>query len=302
MIRQTGPIVVACDFSESADEAIRQAHAIALDEGAPLVVCHVIPRPIQMHALFTELNMRDLDNLIERQVGLGDKLAARVQELTGRGDDDIEIAMESGEPYVEIVRKAEDLHARLVVIGNRGATGLDRLLLGSVSEKVVRYAHAPVLVVRRPEGKKLVVAATDLSDPATPAVEAAARYAEKRDSKLTLLHVVDIEPSPAALALAPLGAAPPVPTKETVNAVRDAARSTLENLLARFRCQGEVQIEQGRAAEAIVEFATETECSLLVVGTRGRTGLGHLTLGSVAETVIRDAPCSVLAVRLAKEG
>jgi nucleotide-binding universal stress UspA family protein len=131
---KTGPVIVASDFSPAADEAIRQAHERALATEQRLMVVHVVPRSIQMHAFFPQVNPLAIDDILERQKALGPKLVERVSSLTGRAEADFDVALEAGEPYLEIVSKAEDLGASLIVVGNHGASGFDRILLGSVSE------------------------------------------------------------------------------------------------------------------------------------------------------------------------
>jgi nucleotide-binding universal stress UspA family protein len=83
---------------------------------------------------------------------------------------------------------AEEIGADLIVLGARGATGLKRLLLGSTAEEVLRHAHCPVLVTRWPASSGPVVAATDFSDPALPAITAAATAASRMGAPLAFVH------------------------------------------------------------------------------------------------------------------
>ena len=90
---------------------------------------------------------------------------------------------------------------------------------------------------------------------------------------------------------------PPVP-HTVADELRADALTRLQACLRRFHAEGERQVVDGLAAPAIVKVARELPAELVVVGTRGRTGLSRLTLGSVAEAVLSSAPCSVLVVRL----
>ena len=165
----------------------------------------------------------------------------------------------------------------------------------------MRHAHCPVLLARPGPQSGRLLAATDLSDPALPAVAAAAEWARERDQRLTIAHSIEWGP----LIVAPeLGVwkTPPVSLGETEKAAeRDKAREHLIDALARFGAEGEPAIEEGPAPEAILRLARELPAELLVMGTAGRTGLSRMLLGSVAEAIARDAPCSVLVVRL-REG
>ena len=176
--------------------------------------------------------------------------------------------------------------------------GLRRMQLGSVAERVVRYAHCPVLVVRRVQETGVMLAATDLSDPSVPAVEAAVRLARELKLRPTLVHVAEL-PSHLLSGFAPLGPIPSVPDEETLQQVRTAALTLLEDLLSREGIEGEARVlSHHNPAACIVSQADDIGAELVVVGTHGRTGLARMTLGSVAEQVVGQAHCSVMVVRL----
>src|SRR6185437_12328429 len=115
---------------------------------------------------------------------------------TGRDLSAFRVVVDTGSPDAGIVRVADEVRATLVAVSNRGATGLDRLLLGSIAARVVRYAHCPVLVARPHEKTGRVLAATDFSEAARPAIALAAQEARRRGARLTLLHSLDVMPSP----------------------------------------------------------------------------------------------------------
>lgn len=106
----------------------------------------------------------------------------------------------------------------------------------------------------------------------------------------------------AAAAGGMFGLLPALPSAEVKQELRNALHTTLEGAMAQVGAVGEARVLDGSAATAIVGCAEELEAALIVVGTHGRTGLARLALGSVAEHVIRNAGCSVLAVRLAERG
>lgn len=291
-------VLVATDLSEAADEAIRQGHERALHDGGELVVCHVVPNLLRSSPLFPQQANEAMAGLLETEQQAARAVELRVVALTGRPLDGFRLHVETGAPDAGIVRAADEVRATLVVVSSRGTTGLDRMLLGSVASRVVRYAHCPVQVARPHAKTGRILAATDFSDPSLPAVAAAVEEARARAARLTLLHSIDVAPSPAVGWGAPFGASWVVPPKELIDEVRQSAESALRGTLERFGVEGDILATEGDAATAILEAARTLPAELIVLATRGRTGITRMVLGSVAERVVSIAPCSVLAVRL----
>jgi universal stress protein A len=141
-----------------------------------------------------------------------------------------------------------------------------------------------------------ILVPTDFSSPSDAALEYARILAAKFGSALRILHVID-DPS-ASSDFVGDGFAPS--TDEIRNALVVHARKRLDhlmNLVDRSRYHAHVDAVLGMPADAIVDYAGATGTSLIVMGTHGRTGLAHLLMGSVAEQVVRTAPCPVLTVR-----
>jgi nucleotide-binding universal stress UspA family protein len=294
---QTRPVLVGTDLSEPSDAAIVCAHTRAERANAPLVVMHVLTYAPALTPLFPMQYSGTAHQLVALEQQLRQELAQRVEQLTGRGPDSCQVIVEFGHPYAALIERAEKLQASLIVVANRGASALERLLLGSVAEKVVRHAHCPVMVLRPGNDTGPVLAATDLSDAALPAVEAAAQEARQRGLRLTLMHDLDLWPGLSS-AFAPLGPIPFAPDADTVEQVRQTAFNLLSAILERLNVQGDVRVtREGNPAAAILRTASELDASIVVIAARGRTGLARLALGSVAETVVRHNHCSVLAVR-----
>ncbi len=295
----SGPILVATDLSDSADEAIRQADQIARSNGRELRALYVIPGGIQTHPLFPQLNQQDATEFVAIERAFGEQVSDRVRNCIGR--DSVRVHVDFGDPYAVIVRKAEELGASLLVIGESGATGLKRVFLGSVAEKVVRTAHCSVLIARRSsDGGGVVLAATDLSDPALPAVKSAAVEAAARGLPLLVMHNVDLWPS-LVPGMALIGPIPQEPDEQTVAEQKRVLKDILQTQLERLAVSAEIQVTaEHDTAAAVVKLADERCAALLVVGSRGRTALKRLALGSVAEQSVRYAHCSVLVVRTAE--
>lgn len=291
-------VLVGCDLSEPADEAIRQADAWARSRGAELFVCHVIPDMVLANPLFPQRSEGEALGFVELAGIAVDRLHERIHAITGREEGDYQVLIASGEVAAALLREAEDIKASLVVVGSRGLSGIERLLLGDVARKVVRYSPVPVLVARPADKSGFVLAATDFSDPAMPALLEAGAVARLRNARLGLVHCVEVAPDPAVALSLPFGGGWSSLPKDAIESARAAAEGLLRDTAQRLGTEADVFAEVGNAARAIIETALKTKAELVVIGTHGRTGITRLMLGSVAEKVVSGAPCSVLVVRL----
>ncbi len=293
----SGPkILIATDLSAPADEAIRQGHDLAVKFGAELAICHVIPGQYRAHPLFPQRTETDAIAAVDLEQRVAELVTARVSEVTGRSPDAFQVTIDVGRPEVGIINAAIDRNVDLIVLGCRGDTGIARILLGGVSERVVQYAHCSVLIARPASKRGTVLAATDLSDASYPAVTAGAAQAQHRGAKLVILHNLDLWPpaaNPAGIARAPAGTSAAV-----VEQRRAQAAQQLQEILARLDLDATCKITHGPADAEIVKVADELEPELLVIGTHGRTGLARISIGSIAERIVATSKCSVLVVRV----
>jgi len=140
---------------------------------------------------------------------------------------------------------------------------------------------------------KRIACAVDYSEPSRAALEQAAEVARQHQAELVLVHVYEPPPATAENFLAPL--------PDSV----EAEKRELERMLGHWREEAEKRAGRpvttafliGAPAPELVTFAREHDVDLLVVATHGRRGLAHLVMGSVAERVVREAPCSILVAR-----
>lgn len=132
---------------------------------------------------------------------------------------------------------------------------------------------------------KRILVATDFSDHARKALEQAALLARQSDAEIILCHIID----PMLVVPSPIDAPDRAASDARTKAERWLRDAGVEN--------GRVLIEQGHAFAEIVRLARNEEADLVVLGSHGRGAIAHLLLGSVAERVVRKAPCSVLVVR-----
>ncbi len=288
-------ILAALDLSAASFEALREAHARAVAEQAALAVCHVLPERRMMSGLFAAETDAEKQARAELEARARSALEERVRAVIS---GEFEVFVEHGSDYAEIIRRAEAWSADLLVIGSQGRSGLSRLVLGSVAERVVRYAHCPVLIVRHPGAQGSVLVATDLSDLAEPCIIAGAAEAQRTGSALQVLHAFDLSEAAWDAGVGNLlGATALLPPPEVQREMREALSTTLRQTVARAGANAEVLVLEGPPASAVVRHASEVGARLLVVGTHGRTGLARVALGSVADRIMRSAECSVLVVR-----
>jgi nucleotide-binding universal stress UspA family protein len=197
-----------------------------------------------------------------------------------------------GEPYEAIVETAEDEGRDLIIMGVRGASLVQRLLVGSTTARVIGYSSQDVLVV--PEKSSIgwdrILVATDGSEYSRKAVDKALDLVQYSRGTLTVVSVLEI--SPHIYAVAPEIAEEKIKQPQKyVEEVKDLAASR------GIQAEGFVR-EAECANEVINDVAREQNIDLIVVGSHGRTGLKRLLMGSVTESVIAHSPCPVLVVKL----
>jgi nucleotide-binding universal stress UspA family protein len=292
-------LFVAIDFSPASDEALREAHDRAASSGATLAVCHVVPNELRHNVLFPQDTRSAALQFPLEMKKIGEAAAARVSEITGRTEGAYELILDDGTPQAVILSRAEEWLADLIILGSHGQTSAADTLLGSVTDSVVRHAHCPVLIVRPGKRTGHIVAGTDFSDPSLPALRAAANEAERTGKKLIVVHSLDLIWSAASYPAMVFGGAPVDVSPAEVAKLNVTATERLEASLKQLNVSGEAVVTTGSAGTAILEIAAERQADLIVVGTVGRTGLRRALLGSVAETVVSQATCSVLVVRTA---
>lgn len=143
-----GPILLAVDGSEGAEQATMAAAELSRGTGSEVHLVAVLPEPATMlgrHFYATDIKERLLEQVDSESRAFLDKLA---EDLRSRGGRPAQTYLARGRPDAEIVELAEEVGAGLIVLGNRGLGGVKRALMGSVSASVARHAHCPVLVVR----------------------------------------------------------------------------------------------------------------------------------------------------------
>jgi nucleotide-binding universal stress UspA family protein len=286
-------ILFAADFSGNSREAFRCAGSLAVAGAARLHVLHVLEPdwvPEEPAGLGQPVQFYDAETDGGRDEALQRKLRA-----TYAPDHPVAVEYHArhGQATTEILRLAEEVRADLIVTGTHGRTGLSWLLTGSVATSVLHRAHCPVLVVRSsghqplPGAPRIVLHPTDFSDASEGALRVARWLARDLGAQLVILHVAS-----GALFLSEMVV--PVDPQVDREALEDL-RQLVDGPDLKFPV--EVRLGRGEAADEILRTARDLECGLIVMGTHGRTGLGRLFMGSVAEYVLPRSDCPVLAVK-----
>jgi len=138
-------ILIPTDGSDTAEMAVEQGIGLASAIGAKVCGLYVIDTSAFI-GVPTEAIWESMKNLLEEE---GKKALATIEELAKESGVECEVLLNEGSPYKDIVRTAKDKEIDLIVMGTAGRVGLDRFLLGSVAEKVVRTAPCPVMVVHK---------------------------------------------------------------------------------------------------------------------------------------------------------
>jgi nucleotide-binding universal stress UspA family protein len=225
------------------------------------------------------------------------ELDETVRRLAGP-DRSVESAVLRGRPATAIVEDARAFGADLVVVGSRGLGGISSLLLGSVSSEVVDHAPCPVLVGRQPSLSR-VVFATGGSPSAAAAADLLSGSSIFDGVPIRVVSAADV-PRPWHTGIAPTmyGQVMDAYARDLAEAEEEHARLAAESVAALTAAGREAtaRTSTGDAAAEIIAAAGEWKADLIVLGSRGRTGLTRLLLGSVARNVLHGSEASVLVV------
>jgi len=197
-----------------------------------------------------------------------------------------------GEAYEAIVDLAEDEGRDLIIMGVRGISFAERLIVGSTTARVIGFSSQDVLVV--PEkariGSERILLATDGSDFSRKATERALDLVQCSGGSFKVVSVLEMSAHIYAVA--------PEVAEEKIKLPRQYVEEVKQQAAARGIIAEDFVRESESASEVILELARDKNIDLIVLGSHGRTGLKRLLMGSVTERVIAQAPCPVLVVKL----
>jgi nucleotide-binding universal stress UspA family protein len=286
-------ILFATDGSPEADAAKELLVFLPLPSGSELIIMSVVSQ--------TEEGPREGEEATRTNgLGAAQAIAEQAAYHLAKAGVCTECVVTCGHPADRICRLAEEKDVQLVVVGSRGRSSLARFFLGSVSQRVAKHAPAPVLIVKPPvKPIEKVLIGVDGSEDSREAVKFLKDFPLLPEATVCIAHVVHV-PSPAFgeqkgyYETAELGG--------ELERLRMAAEVDGKKILeeaAEFIEDIEVEtlVTVGPPARRLVELAGEKDVTLLVVGSRGLTGVERFLMGSVSLQVCHHAPCSVLVVR-----
>jgi nucleotide-binding universal stress UspA family protein len=299
-------IVVGVDFSSESEVAARQATEIARHTGSELVLVHC-GDTVELPELGENATQAGREAFELYRAALAralaadrERLAALRERLSGQGPI-VSQLMSEGLPDGALHRAAEELAADLIVVGTHGRTGLRWFMLGSVAEHVVRSSSVDVLVARGEGagrgGFQRILVATDFTPPAERALDRALELAG-HGAHVEVVHFLGMR-LPARYHVG-ITMAPLVPPDRLELEITASVRERGAALLGSRRRPGielSFQAVPGAPVPSIVHRLEGSPYDLAALGSHGRRGFRRFALGSVAETVVRRAPCSVLIAR-----
>jgi nucleotide-binding universal stress UspA family protein len=269
-------ILLATDSSEYSAGAVREAINMAKSCETKLYAMSVIEINPEFIALAPQL--------MEQQEKKAREYLEKIRDMAAQENVECEIVIKEGDsPHKLIIEEADKKDAELIVMGRRGRTGLAKVLMGSVTARVIGYTSHKVFVVPRASSIKwkTIVIATDGSKYSEAAARESIKMAKRCTGTSSLL----------ALAVIPEYATEKE-TKTANNAVQEIKRNAEKESL-----KAETAVLKGKPSENIVKFAKEKNADIIVMGSHGRTGIQRLLMGSVTAEVIGHTDRAVMVVK-----
>lgn len=297
---KTFHILVPTDFSDSAMLALEHGIYLANKFEGELHLLHVAELPTitlpdfpsDLFETARKMGMDQLGELLEQQ------------EVDLPPVKRVVMAGTPSEPAADVIidyARANDVD--FIVMGTHGRRGVRRMLLGSVTEEVIRRSPCPVLTMRThkeawtlPRADRVLVP-VDFNASTRQVIGVASRIAEHYHAAITLAHVVDLE-------YYPYYGFGSDPFPEIKNEMVEASEDKLTELASELQAAGIVATwatVHGHPAAALKELAEERDVDLIVIGSHGRSGFDRAMVGSVSEKVLRSAHCPVMVVNTGDE-
>jgi len=285
-------ILVPTDFSPASDSALDLARELAGTFDAEihlLHVCTIFDGPI--------VSPEDLDK-VERVLATSDAKTKQALEASAQVIDaptHCHVHRGAG-PADAIIKAVTEHNCDLVIMGTNGRRGMKGLIVGSVAKEVVHRSPVPVLTTRAETActfpPKKILVAYDSSEDSLQAVMLAADWAPLLSAEITLLHAMEPVTYPDFYAQY-------TPREDQMKRLGERCHNALvevgsEHLSA---VAHETAVIHAQAADGIADFATTQNFDLVILATRGLSGISHVLFGSVAERVTQLSKVPVLTVR-----
>jgi len=292
-------IMCGIDFSDYSDHSLAYGVGLARELKASLYVCHIID--VTSAVIYGE----GMSDPMIQERHLFEYSLEHMETLMKDFRIPWEPIISVGHPADEMARLALEKKIDLAVTATHGRSGLKRLILGSVTERLMRVLPCPLLAVRRQEGDsvppthktpklKRILVGCDFSPYSDLAFRHGLSLAQEFESELHIVHV--IEPP----AYKDLSKQEKEAQDDSSSDLRIHLKETLENLVpedAKAWCRPRTALLAGFAHEEITKYSLVNKIDLIVMGVRGQSLAEKLFIGSTTDRVIREANCPVLSVR-----
>jgi acetoin utilization deacetylase AcuC-like enzyme/nucleotide-binding universal stress UspA family protein len=293
-------ILCATDFSQFSTVALHCGVTLAHQFNSHLLVSHTVCFP-RNQIYGTASSTRG-----EEQGEQGEYALKKINQFMRNQRLNWEPLITYGEPVDETTRLTDEKDVDLVIAASHGFSGLKRILLGTVVERMARRLSRPLLVTRvakkifpednllqTPLEIKRILAACDFSPGSQGVLGYALSFAHKFNARLYLMHAIE----------APLDEDLVNPTDAPYGEVQQFLEDKLRKKLAKLvpekeakNCDLKTVLFHGLPGEGLCSYATENNIDLIVTGVRHRDAFEKMLIGSTTEAVLRHAPCSVLTV------
>jgi len=300
-------ILVGIDFSESSEAALAQAMRIARWNEAKVHIVHVV-ESLVISELAKAYNKSEAQTKSEvemtaRRHAEEAVAAAQARSAVEAGSKPMQLTVNVeiivGNPFYEIMCRVRDLAAELLVVGAHGSSP-SRDVAGTLATKLVRKVPTRVMLVRDKNTRpfKRIAACVDFSDSSPLVLEQAIRCAQQDGATIDVLHAFK-PPWNVVHYMSPT----PEVSADFQKQYRDQLRAQMKELMQPFESEiTELTVEYNlhEAMDVkwgVSEYLKSSEANLAIIGTRGRTWLMKMLIGTTAEAVVRDSPCSVLALK-----
>lgn len=292
-------VIVPVDGSALSERAVPVALSIAHKAGATLdLVC--VAEPARGEWNLSEGDVREYDEWMRGYVA---QLTERCTDRLGAPACGTVLA--GAAAAVEVMRRAAQKDADLVVMSSHGRGGLSRAWLGSTTEQMIRFSGRPVLVVRGGDEPVIdqeptfarVLVPLDGSERAEAILDLATGVADLYDGEVVLARVIETPAVTASLYLPNVARE----YRRVFDSELRQAEVYLETVAERLRTRGATVITAvrtaARAADGLLHLVKDVDADMIVMSTHGRTGMPRMLLGSVADKVLRGADVPVLVHR-----
>jgi nucleotide-binding universal stress UspA family protein len=299
-------ILVPLDGSTTAEKALPYARLVSLRLRVPVELLAIVD-VVEIGLRLSSDKGHLLNSVIESTMRRSEQYLKKVAESFSGVE--VRCTVEKGVAEEVIIDQAAADQGTLISMAAHGRSGMDRWLLGSVAEKVLRGASNPVLMCRPPEGRKAdgdafvrsLIVPLDGSELAEAVLPSVVELAKQLDAEVILFRAYSI---PYSAVVPTDGYYPPI-DYELIDNFREEAVSYLEKKAEALKQLGLKKVlpvaKEGFAADHIIALARQTPNSLIAMCTHGRSGIKRWILGSVTETVLRHSGDPILVIRARNE-